>query len=187
MSDGALRAHQRREVGFLSTGRGRGSLLMLACLMGTAACGVSDPPDIDPQDLVLDGSYTMQACAYMSSPLHTPPCTVYNTPSHNDDVDSSRVLFRPDLTVQWMVGRTIRANPCSGPQHCWSTSIAIDTIHGTYLVGGDSVVAHFDRTLFAKKRLVMKTMQPVQSGWSGPDSLVLDLSDSQRRIWVFRR
>jgi hypothetical protein len=109
--------------------------------------------------------------------LNNAPCATYAAASHVDYVDSGRVVFSSDGTVQWMLGTHTNQCPCylGGPctTPCFDSAPTVSTQTGTYTVAGDSVVLLFSQGNPPTR--ILKGNRPFPSngtGLIGPDSLM---------------
>jgi hypothetical protein len=125
----------------------------------------------------LDATYALTHCigAYQgTNPV--PPCKADVAASHSDYVDSARLVFSRDRTVQWMVATHMYFCPCylgGCTQPCSHEPGRVDTGVASYVVSGGEVTLDLQSLPpYAPTRLTGSIPDRVSAGWTGPDSLV---------------
>ena len=107
--------------------------------------------------------------------LNNAPCVTYGAASHMDYVDSGRVAFSANGTVQWMLGTHKYQCPCylgGCTTPCSHGPPTVSTQSGTYTVAADSIVLQFTQGT-PTTRVLKGKAPPINSpGYTGPDSLV---------------
>ena len=149
-------------------------VFVIAALAIVACDGGTDPGPID----TIAGPLRFNAVlgtvkCQTEMGLTSAPCLTQGGAGTSYFVDSGRVVFSTDRTVQWILGTHSRV--CTqGTGNCTIyDNVSVRT--GTYTAIGDSVVIVFSmgtpatRTL---KRMGGVKFPASETGWAGPDSLV---------------
>ncbi len=146
--------------------------------LGVAACSRSETQNLAAPEGPLRFDRTLARVNCMTQVgLAKAPCTTYSAASHADYLDSGRVVFRSDGTVQWMLGtHTYRCpcylgGPCTTP--CFHDAPRVSKQSGTYTVAGDSIVLFFTDGNPTTRVLKTVAFPSTATGYAGPDSLVL--------------
>jgi len=106
--------------------------------------------------------------------MNNAPCVTYGAASHMDFVDSGRVVFSADNTVQWKLATHTYLCPCylgGCTTPCYHDATRVSELAGTYSITGDSILIQFSLGAGTRK-LVGQFPDLVQANWAGPDSLV---------------
>jgi hypothetical protein len=114
------------------------------------------------------------------------PCVTYTAASHQDWVDSGRITFRADNSVDWMLGTHTYQCPCylgGCTTPCSHGPPTVTKLTGTYSIVADTVALQFSQNPdpssgngATSRRLYTTIPDRVQDNWQGPDSLVLGRS-----------
>lgn len=127
-------------------------------------------------------SFASAQCWTGPSAVAPAPCSTYSAASHRRYVDSMRVTFAADGTVQWMLGTHLYMCPCylgGCTNPCEHQAPVVTQVSGTYTIDADTVALVFSQAVdpqasdgLSSVKLQGVIPDRVTADWAGPDSLV---------------